>query len=336
MTAGDNTNERLAVLLLAHGSPDKPEDVAEFLRAVTSGRSLPEAVVKEITHRYALMCEGTSERAPGASPLTRLTLRQGELLSKALGLPVYVGMRNWKPWIADVRAEMQRDGITRAIAICLAPQDSRTSVGLYQKALLGESGTAAPFAVDFVTSWHDQPQLIAAFAERLKAALAAVEEEDAEKESGAAPAVIFTAHSVPERTILEGDPYADQTRHTAELVARAAGLMDGTWWFAFQSQGMSGGSWLGPTVEETILGLKELGNTAVLLQPIGFVCDHVEVLYDIDIALKKSAEEHGMRLSRAESLNDSPLFIRALAELVRSRLASVAGASPTSTRASSR
>jgi ferrochelatase len=319
-------HEKVAVLLLAHGSPDKPEDVPEFLRAVTSGRALPDAVVKEITHRYQLI---------GASPLTRLSLQQGELLSRELGLPVYVGMRNWKPWVADVRAQMQRDGVTRAIVICLAPQDSRTSVGLYKKALLGEDGKSAPFAVDFITSWHDQPQLIAAFAERLKAALGS-----AEKASGAAPAVIFTAHSVPERTILSdgGDPYVDQAKHTAELVAHAAGLMDGTWWFALQSQGMSGGPWLGPTVEETIAGLKELGNSAVLIQPIGFVCDHVEVLYDIDIAFNKFAEENGMTLSRAESLNDSRLFIRALAELVRSRLAapSTPADAPASTQASSR
>ena len=316
--------EKVAVLLLAHGSPDKPEDVPEFLRAVTSGRALPEGAVKEITHRYQLI---------GASPLTRLTLRQGDLLSTALGLPVYAGMRNWKPWIADVRAQMERDGITRAIVICLAPQDSRTSVGLYRKALLGEDPPS--FAVDLISSWHDQPQLIAAFAERLKAALLR-----AEQQGGVAPAVIFTAHSVPERTILgtdgEGDPYADQARQTAELVARAAGLMDGAWFFAFQSQGMSGGPWLGPTVEETILGLKEMGNPAVLMQPIGFVCDHVEVLYDIDIAFQKFAEENGIMLTRVESLNDSPLFIRALAELVKERLAAPAAADTASTRASSR
>ncbi|MBI2679047.1 MAG: ferrochelatase [Candidatus Koribacter versatilis] len=304
--------EKVAVLLLAHGSPDKPEDVPEFLQAVTSGRPLPEAAVQEIAHRYGLI---------GASPLTRLTLRQGELLSQELGLPVYVGMRNWKPWIngeAGVRAQMQRDGITRAVVICLAPQNSRTSVGLYRKALLGESG--APFAVDFIESWHDEPQLIAAFAERLSAALA-----KAKSDHGAAPPVLFTAHSVPERTLLPqgglaGDPYADQAKHTAELVARAAGLMDGTWWFAFQSQGMSGGPWLGPTVEDTILGLKELGNDAVLMQPIGFVCDHVEVLYDIDIAFRQFAKQHGMELWRADSLNDSPRFIRALAEVAKTKL----------------
>jgi len=306
-----------AVLLLGHGSPDRPEGVPEFLRAVTSGRPVPEAVLNEVGHRYSLI---------GASPLTRITLRQGELLAREAGLPVYVGMRNWKPWIADVRAQMERDGVTHAIAICLAPQNSRTSVGLYRKALFGDSG--APFDVDFVESWHDQPQLIAAFAERLKAALAI-----AEKEHGSEPPVIFTAHSVPERTILEGDPYSAQARHTAELVAQAAGLIDGAWWFAFQSQGMSGGPWLGPTVEDTILGLKELGHSGVLVQPIGFVCDHVEVLYDIDIAFRQFAEKHGMKLWRAESLNDSATFIRALAEVVRARMpaAQRAGESPAPT-----
>jgi protoporphyrin/coproporphyrin ferrochelatase len=302
---GKQAREQLAVILLAHGSPDRPEEVPEFLRAVTSGRPVPEAVIREVEHRYAQI---------GSSPLTGITLRQGELLAKELGLPVYVGMRNWKPWITDVRAEMERDGVTRAVAVCLAPQNSRTSVGLYRKALLGEGD--APFAVDFVESWHDQPQLVAAFAERLKAALAR-----AEQEHGSEPPVIFTAHSVPERTILDGDRYAEQARHTAELVAGAANLLDGAWWFAFQSQGMSGGPWIGPTVEDTITGLKELGHSGVLLQPIGFVCDHVEVLYDIDIAFKNFAAGHNVKLWRTESLNDSPTFIRALAELVRGRLA---------------
>jgi ferrochelatase len=324
MTAATKT----AVLLLAHGSPDKPEEVPEFLRAVTSGRPVPEALIQEVEHRYALMFEKTA----GASPLTRITLRQGELLAQELGLPVYVGMRNWKPWIADVRAQMQRDGITHAITICLAPQNSRTSVGLYRKALMGEQGAPTTlFTVDFVESWHDQPQLIAGFAERLKAALAL-----AEKHHGSEPAVIFTAHSVPERTILDGDPYSTQAKQTAELVAQAVGLVDGAWWFAFQSQGMSGGPWLGPTVEDTITGLKELGHSGVLLQPIGFVCDHVEVLYDIDIAFKKFAAGHRVKLWRAESLNESPRLIAALAELVRSRLVgdqSAAGESPASTRA---
>jgi ferrochelatase len=132
--------------------------------------------------------------------------------------------------------------------------------------------------------------------------------------------VIFTAHSVPQRTIADGDPYEAQARETAALVAEAVGLPTEGWGFAFQSQGMSGGAWLGPTVEETILALKEKGHASVFLQPIGFVCDHVEILYDIDIAFRKFAEEHGMQLWRAESLNNSPTFAAAVADVARTRL----------------
>ena len=132
--------------------------------------------------------------------------------------------------------------------------------------------------------------------------------------------MIFTAHSVPKRTIEEGDPYEAQTRETAALVAAKVPEI-GKWQFAFQSQGMSGGEWLGPTVEDAIAGLKEAGNKGVFLQPIGFVCDHVEILYDIDIMFRDFAEARGMKLYRAESLNDSPLFVKALADLARARLA---------------
>ncbi len=295
-----------AVLLLAHGSPDRVDEIPEFLRYVTGGRPLPEAVVKEVQHRYGLI---------GASPLTRITLKQGELLARELKLPVYVGMRNWRPLVGDVVAEMQRAGIARAVAICLAPQNSRTSVGLYREALLGDSGTA-PFEVDFVDNWHDHPLLIKAFAEKLAAGW-----KRACDEAGSRVPIIFTAHSVPERTITEGDPYEAQAKETASLVAmEAPPLTLDDWQFAFQSQGMSGGAWLGPTVEDTIRGLKAKGHRAVFLQPIGFLCDHVEVLYDIDIAFREFAAKEGMRLWRAESLNESPTLIAALADVARSRL----------------
>jgi protoporphyrin/coproporphyrin ferrochelatase len=165
-----------------------------------------------------------------------------------------------------------------------------------------------------VESWHDQPSLIQAFAEKLKTGM-----RQAAQEYGKNPPVIFTAHSVPARTILEGDPYEDQTKHTAELVAAAVSLDRSDWRFAFQSQGMSGGTWLGPTVEQTILDLEASGHNGVFIQPIGFLCDHVEILYDIDVAFKQFAEAQGMRLWRAESLNDSPLLTSALAEIVKSR-----------------
>ena len=294
-----------AVLLLAHGSPDSASeaDIREFLNNVTGGRALPDAAVEEIRNRYEKI---------GRSPLCEITQRQAELLERELGMRVYVGMRNWRPYIADAVKQMTADGVTHATVICLAPQNSRTSVGLYRKALDGDS--ALPFTVDFVQSWHDDPKLIDAFAQKLLPAW-----KRACEEAGVQVPIIFTAHSVPARTVTEGDPYENQARDTARLVATKCDLPDSAWCCAFQSQGVSGGPWLGPTVEETMLALKNQGATAVMMQPIGFVCDHVEVLYDIDIAFKKFAEENGMKLWRAESLNDSPVFVAALAGLVRRR-----------------
>jgi ferrochelatase len=301
-----------AVLLLAHGSPTAVDEVPEFLMRVTGGRVLPPEAIEEVKHRYA---------AIGQSPLTELTLKQAALLAERTGLPVYVGMRNWHPLVSQALAQMQADGVRDAVVICLAPHNSRTSVGLYRKSLA--EAAASDITFDFVESWHDHPLLVRAFAERLRAA------RKQDGESGGEPVdagqaqgsirVIFTAHSVPERTVREGDPYELQARETSALVAAAAGLREPDWRFAFQSQGMSGGPWLGPTVEDTILGMKRAGHRRVLIQPIGFLCDHVEVLYDIDIQFKQFAERQGMRLRRAESLNDSPLLILALHEIVESR-----------------
>jgi len=292
-----------AVLLLAHGSPDSVDQVPEFLLRVTGGRPLPPEVVEEVKHRYGLI---------GRSPLTELTLKQGELLAHELRLPVYVGMRNWKPFIADAVRVITSEGVEHAIAICLAPQNSRTSVGMYRKAVEAENGP--PFKLDFIESWHDHPLLIQAFVEKLRAHWVRGCEE-----AGAKLPIIFTAHSVPQRTIAEGDPYEAQARETAALVAREGGLQTDDWSFAFQSQGMSGGAWLGPTVEDTIRVLKTRGHNGVFVQPIGFLCDHVEILYDIDIGFKEFAEKQGMRLWRAASLNESPLLIAALADIVRNR-----------------
>ena len=293
-----------AVLLLAHGTPDSVDEIPEYLRLVTRGRPVPPQVIEEVQHRYSLI---------GRSPLTEHTRKQAEQLSQELALPVYVGMRNWKPFIADTVRAMQLDQITRAVVLCMAPQNSRTSVGLYRAALNGEG--QVPFAVDFVESWHDHPLLIKAFAERLRKGWRAARDQIGEKIP-----VIFTAHSVPQRTITEGDPYESQSKETATLVAREASLAVEDWRFAYQSQGMSGGAWLGPTVEDTIAELRKEGHRGLFVQPIGFLCDHVEVLYDIDIGFKRFAEQRGMRLWRAESLNDSPLLTAALADIVRSRL----------------
>lgn len=303
--------ERTAILLLAHGTPDALDEIPEYLSNITGGRPMPESVIAEIRHRYSLI---------GISPLTRLTLQQGQLLSEKIGLPVYVGMRNWKPYIADTVLEMREDGITRIVAICLAPQNSRTSVGLYRRALF----TAAEgMLIDFIEGWADHPLLADAFAEKLRPVL-----DDAHSTP-----VLFTAHSVPCRTIqtpaasdqtatqLNPDPYAVEAKQTAALVAKRVGLSTNNWFFAFQSQGMSGGPWIGPTVEDTLTALHQQGATKVVIDPIGFLCDHVEILYDIDIAFREFAGKLGMELKRPESLNDSLLLTAALADLAHKGLA---------------
>ena len=305
---------KTAVLLLAHGSPETPDQTPEFLRYVTGGRPLPPQVVEEIRHRYSLI---------GFSPLACWTLLQADQLSQELKLPVFVGMRNWKPFIADAVKAIAAQQFERVIAVCLAPQNSRTSVGLYRSAVTG--GSALPFTLDFVDEWHDQPLLAKAFAENLRAGWAKANAEYGGTLSGTLSGtlpIIFTAHSVPARTITEGDPYEAQSKETAHLVARAAGLEADAWTFAFQSQGMSGGQWIGPTVEETILSLKAKGHCGVFIHPVGFLCDHVEVLYDIDIFFKQFAEKQGMRLWRAESLNGSKTLTAALASIVNKRRSS--------------
>jgi ferrochelatase len=299
-----SSSAKLGIILLAHGSPERVADIPEFLSLVMNGRPVPPPVIQEVQHRYGLI---------GQSPLTCWTMEQRDLLARELGIPVYVGMRNWKPLIADTVRQMQADGIARVIAICLAPQNSRTSVGLYRK-VLAENGPS--FEIDFIESWHDHPLLVKAFSEKLLDGW----HRACEKADAKLP-VIFTAHSVPERTITDGDPYQAQAHETAALVAQRAGFTKDDWVFAFQSQGMAGGPWIGPTVEDTIRELKARGHNGVFIDPIGFLCDHVEVLYDIDIAFRQFAEAQGMPLFRAESLNGSRLLTEALAELVRERAA---------------
>jgi ferrochelatase len=296
------TARKMAVLLLAHGSPETPADVPEFLRLITGGKPVPDSVIQEVTHRYEQI---------GHSPLLETTRQQAELLREKIGMPVYVGMRNWRPFVADVVRDMATNGIARAVVVCLAPQNSQTSVGLYRSALFS-AAAGTNIEIEFVESWHDHPELIAAFAERLRARW-----KQACSEAGTEIPVIFTAHSVPMRTIADGDAYALQARETAKLVSRrVTELAETEVRFAFQSQGMSREPWIGPTVEETILKLKRSGYAGVLIQPIGFLCDHVEVLYDIDIGFKKFAEQQGMRLWRTESLNESAKLTAALADVV--------------------
>ena len=297
------SSAKTAALLLAHGSPENPTQIPEFMNYITGGRTIPPAVIEEVQHRYSLI---------GFSPLACWTLLQADQLSNAINLPVFVGMRNWKPFIKDAVQAIVDGKYENVVAICLAPQNSRTSVGLYRRAVTGD--TAPPFEMNFVEEWHDHPLLIAAFAERFIAGW-----ENANQENGAPVPVIFTAHSVPERTIADGDPYQRQAKETGALVAKHVVLSEEEWTFAFQSQGMSGGAWIGPTVEDTIKDLKAKGHRGVFIQPVGFLCDHVEILYDIDMAFTEFAGKEGMRLWRAESLNGSRTLTAALAELVMKR-----------------
>ncbi len=292
------------VLLLAHGAPNRIEDIPAFLLNVREGRKLPDAVVNEIVRRYSLI---------GGSPLLRLTTLQAEGLAKILGRPVYLGMRNWKPFISEAVLKIKADGVERVVALCLAPQNSRTSIGLYKKYLFEDVERLAPdVQVDFIENWHDRPGLVEAFRQRVATALAR-----AQAQAGGPVPVIFTAHSVPERTIQDGDPYEQQVRETAALVAKAVGLKEFS--VAFQSQGMTAESWIGPTVESLIDQLAAQGQRHVLLAPVGFVCDHVEILYDIDIFFREYGKTRGVTVHRSESLNDSPLFIQALATIVTER-----------------
>ena len=311
-----------AVLLLAHGTPETVEQVPEYLRNVVSGRPLPQAVIEEIQHRYRLI---------GRSPLTEITLEharlvEGELAAGGEQIPVYVGMRNWRPYIPDVVRQMRADGVEEAAVICLAPQNSRTSVGLYRRAVEAE---AVGLRIDFTEGWAHHPLLIEAFAERLRPALSKLSAEVRHPVP-----VLFTAHSVPCRTVQtpaasEGqprlwpgsgaDPYAEEAKGTAALVAGRVPEVP-QWWFAFQSQGASGGPWIGPSVESTLDSIVAGGVKALVLQPIGFLCDHVEILYDVDHLFRGYAAKLGARLERPESLNASPILARAVADLARQGL----------------
>jgi len=317
-----------AVLLLAHGTPETVEQIPEYLRNVVSGRPLPQAVVEEIQHRYAQI---------GHSPLTEITFAQARLVEAELAaagqaVPVYVGMRNWRPYIPEVVRQMRGDGVEEAAVICMAPQNSRTSVGLYRRAVEAEAGD---LRIDFTPGWAQHPLLADAFAERLRPALAKLA-----REVGGPVPVLFTAHSVPTRTVEApagdaeagkrlwpgqgADPYADEARHTAEMVAARVPEIS-RWWFAFQSQGASGGPWLGPSVEETLDRVAAEGVKALVLQPIGFLCDHVEILFDVDILFRKYAIGLDIQMERPDSLNASVTLVKAVADLARGGLGRLGG-----------
>jgi ferrochelatase len=299
------------VLLLAHGGPDSLDDVEPFLTNIRGGRPFPRELLEEVRERYRII--------GGRSPLLEISRRQAQALERQLNagggrFRVYVGMRNWHPFIRDTMREIEQDGVTRLVALCLAPQNSRKSVGLYfqhMKNAQEQLGWSTPTAL--IESWHLEPLLIEAFAEKLREALAGFPGD-----GSVPPSVVFTAHSLPEKVLTEGDPYDGEVRGTAATVAERCGLKN--WRFAYQSQGATAEPWLGPTVEAVLEELAREGFRRVLIAPIGFVADHVEILYDIDIAFQQFAENQGLTLRRTASLNESPALIRALAALVHRHL----------------
>ncbi len=308
---------RRAVLLMAYGGPSRLEDVEPFLLDVRGGRATPPELVAEVRERYRAI--------GGASPILERSREQAAALEERLNLAgagevgdvgpwrVFVGMRHWHPYIRRAVEEIAVGGFERLVALCLAPQFSGISVGAYFRALDGALA-AVPGGADLpvarIPSWHDHPGFVAALADEVRHA---VRRFPADELAGLQ--FVFTAHSLPEAALAEDDPYVRQVRETARAVAEEAGVPDGQ--VAFQSAGARPGAWLGPSLDQTLDALAGEDCRAVLVVPVGFVSDHVEVLYDLDVEAQARARELGLHLERTASLNAAPRFIDALADLVR-------------------
>jgi protoporphyrin/coproporphyrin ferrochelatase len=295
---------KTGVLLMAHGTPSSIDEMPEYLRLVRGGRPASPELVTEMRHNYSAI--------GGRSPLTEITLAQAAALATRLGrdVPVVVGMRNWRPFIKDALGSLETAGVQRVIAIPMAPQFSTLSVQKYidaaQSALSTVSGGPPAMQLDPVRSFHMHPLLIDAFAERLRAAAPSDE------------LVVFTAHSLPVRVIEAGDTYADEVAATARAVAAQAGV--GHYEMAYQSAGRTPEPWIGPELGTFVRERAAAGTRRFLIAPIGFVCDHTEILFDIDVQAAAVALEAGATLRRTESLNTSPTFIAMLEDLVRRML----------------
>lgn len=297
------------VLLMAYGGPNSLDDVPAYLLDVRGGRQTPQHLIDDITENY--------RRIGGRSPLLELSQAQADALTARLNdsaadgdaYRVWLGMLHWHPYIKDTVNEMLAAGVEQVVALVLAPHYSCMSIEKYYKKL--DDALAAvekPFTYTAIREYHTHPHLIEALASRVTAGLADMPDDTH---------VVFSAHSLPTRIIEAGDPYDAQLRETASLVAAWAGLADDQWSFCYQSAGHSPEPWLGPQLEDYIVELAEAGQRNLLSCVVGFVSDHVEVLFDIDIEAQAVAREHGVTLRRVPSLNDDPLFIAALADLVR-------------------
>jgi ferrochelatase len=301
-------NAPTGVLLLAYGSPESADDVEAYFRHIRGGRTPSPEAVENLRQRYALI--------GGRTPLLSITTETASALQAALDATApgeyrtYVAMKHWHPFIGDVIPRIAADGVRRLIAIVLAPHYSRMSVGGYRQYV--EDAIAkldAPMDLTFVESWHLEPEFIALMAGRVRDGLAAFPEHERD-----ATCVVFSAHSLPVRIRTWNDPYESQLLASSEAVARNLGLSD--WRFAWQSAGHTGEPWLGPDIVDYLETLHGEGVRTVLSVPIGFVCDHLEVLFDIDHEAAEKAAALGMTLRRTRMPNATPELIAVLEALV--------------------
>jgi ferrochelatase len=301
----------LAVLLMAYGTPEREGDIEAYLADIRHGRPSPPAILEDLKQRY--------RRIGGHSPLLEITNAQAGALENALraqgvNVRVYVGMKHWHPYIGEVIPQILKNNHGELVALVLAPHYSEMSIGGYRSALDLALERETGISVDFVESWHDNSLFHQAVAEKVTEALAWFP-------PSANVEVVFTAHSLPERILEQGDPYPNQLRTSTQSVANILKLDH--WSFAYQSAGKTGEKWMGPDILEALNDISQKsksGKTHVLIAPIGFVADHLEILYDIDIEAQEFARNHGLNLKRTESLNISPKFIATLADVVRKRL----------------
>ena len=297
-----------AVLLLAYGGPDSLDDVPAYLLDIRGGRETPQRLIDEITHRYA--------RIGGRSPLLRITQSAARALSNRTGLPVHAAMRHWHPYIKNVVPRIREDGVRNLIVICMAPHYSALSVGAYRRKLdEALAAIGAEMDVTFVQSWGTQPEYLDGIAAMTRETQARFPEE-----MRSTVKVVFTAHSLPATLLETGDPYDDQVHETARLLAGRLNLPDDRWTVCYQSAARTGSPWLGPQIEELVPRLAAEGERSLIIAPIGFVADHVEVLYDLDIGVQEIARRLSMRIERTPMLNDSAAMIATLAALVRNHL----------------
>jgi ferrochelatase len=286
---------------MAYGSPDRLDDVPAYYADIRGGRPIAPEHLDDLVARYRRL--GIED----ANPLNAITEQTRAALEHQLGLPVFTGMKHWTPRIARAADNAVDSGAETVVGLVLAPHYSRLSIAGYREQL--ELALDDRAGLVFVDSWHDDPGFVSFLADRIR---------------GTGAHVVFTAHSLPAHILDEGDPYRDQLLETARLVAEEAGVTD--WTFSFQSASPTGEPWLGPDILDHLAELHERGSDDVLICPVGFVSDHLEIRWDLDTEARELADELGMRVDRIEMPNSDPRFVAVLAEIVRRALAPIAAA----------